>query len=790
MDYIRFSVDGQRLDYDRKYYSSTDTIDTLYCNFKFETDDLGHILGGWDLPYLWAQFHDEEGNVYIKAVTDNTCSIPHKCLRQLKFKMTLFATDKEDYMTCEKRYTTNEIAFKFKGRANLNYDDGVSPDEPVPSQWQLLLDRVDECESTVDTLSQDVTAIGGRVDGLSQDVTNIDDKVDTVSQTVATMGDKVDSFDSRVTANTTAIDGLTQDVTSIHGDLDDLSTSLENEVTARADGDTRLEGLIDDEVTAREQLDTDVRRWFTEESNARVNGDNNLQNNINSLETTVRSNYSSSMSRMDSLDSRITGDASAISGLNSRVTNNANAIEGINTTVDGLSTDLADESTARETADTRLEGLIGDRYTKTETDTLINAESTARANADAELQSAIQAEATTRSEAIKGVNGTVNELNTKLDDESTARANADTRLESLIGDRYTKTETDALLDAESAAREAADTNLQTLINNRYTKAETDALLNGKADVEDIPDLTDYYTKTETDTLLDAKQNSLNESQLATVNSGLTSSDKTTLDGLDSRVTTNTNDIATLDEQVEELKKASGGGIDGTGAGFHSSIYRGKYLGDTYTDAQKAAITNGTFDDLFIGDYWTINGVNWRIADFDYYYNVGDTAFIKHHVIIVPDTILYEAKMKSTNSTSYAYSGSEMCYANLDKAKTAFTNAFGRTYIAMHRCQYANSVSSGVADGAIWSYSRVELMSEEQVYGHAVWGKGGYDVGTQKTQFKLFAFDQTKINIRDNYWLTNVVDSYDYACVGISGDADRGSAASSYGVRPFACLTGE
>lgn len=38
----------------------------------------------------------------------------------------------------------------------------------------------------------------------------------------------------------------------------------------------------------------------------------------------------------------------------------------------------------------------------------------------------------------------------------------------------------------------------------YTKTEVDTLLLGKANVSDIPDMSDYYDKTETDTLLSAK----------------------------------------------------------------------------------------------------------------------------------------------------------------------------------------------------------------------------------------------------------------------------------------------
>lgn len=95
------------------------------------------------------------------------------------------------------------------------------------------------------------------------------------------------------------------------------------------------------------------------------------------------------------------------------------------------------------------------------------------------------------------------------------------------------------------------------------------------------------------------------------------------------------------------------------AGSHNSIYRGKYLGDEVTSDQYAAIAAGTFDDMYIGDYWTINGVNWRIAHFDYWLHCGDTETTIHHVVVVPDTILYSAKMNETNVTTGGYTHSLM-----------------------------------------------------------------------------------------------------------------------------------
>ena len=230
-----------------------------------------------------------------------------------------------------------------------------------------------------------------------------------------------------------------------------------------------------------------------------------------------------------------------------------------------------------------------------------------------------------------------------------------------------------------------------------------------------------------------------------------------------------------------------------GSGYHSCIYRGKCLGSTYTNKQKEAIANGSFDDLYIGDYWTINGINWRIADFDYYYNVGDTNFTKHHVVVVPDTSLYNAQMNTSYITTGGYTGSEMFTTNLDDARTAFDSAFGSTFIPSHRGYYSNAVSGDNASGLAWRDMRVELMSEEQVFGHTVWGStnhNGYDVGSQKTQFKLFVFDQIKINIRQSYWLTNVRSASTFAYVGVYGNASYYGSADLSGVRPFACIVGE
>lgn len=228
------------------------------------------------------------------------------------------------------------------------------------------------------------------------------------------------------------------------------------------------------------------------------------------------------------------------------------------------------------------------------------------------------------------------------------------------------------------------------------------------------------------------------------------------------------------------------------AGAHNAVYRGKYLGTSVTAAQWAAIANGTFADLYIGDYWTINEVNWRIAAFDYYYRTGDTDCTTHHAVIVPDTRLYAARMNETDDTTGGYVGSEMYTANLEQAKTAINAAFGADHILSHRQSLINAVTNGVPSGVSWYDSTVELMTEQNVYGNAVmgWFSNGaapFVYAVDKTQYPLFAHDPSMIVRRIWFWLRDVASSKAFCAAGYAGQANRTAASTSGGVRPAFCI---
>ena len=246
-----------------------------------------------------------------------------------------------------------------------------------------------------------------------------------------------------------------------------------------------------------------------------------------------------------------------------------------------------------------------------------------------------------------------------------------------------------------------------------------------------------------------------------------------------KLATEAENISGLDDRTEILKY--------TGAGLHNSIWRGKNLGTSFTSEQSAAIRDGSFKDLWLGDYWTIDGVNYRIMDFDYWYQSGDTACTTHHVVVVPDTALYNAQMNTTAVTTGGYNGSAMRTSNLNSAKTTIKNAFGASHILSHRELLTNAVSNGNSSGWAWFDADIELMSEHMVYGARAWGGGahvGYDVGNAKSQLSGFKARGDMEHTRSGwYWLRDVSSATDFCDVYNDGFAGLNGASNSVGVRP-------
>ena len=230
------------------------------------------------------------------------------------------------------------------------------------------------------------------------------------------------------------------------------------------------------------------------------------------------------------------------------------------------------------------------------------------------------------------------------------------------------------------------------------------------------------------------------------------------------------------------------------AGFHNSIFRGKDITSYFTDGSLYnRIANGTFEDLFVGDYIIQNNITWRIAGFDIHLNKGDQPLITHHAVIVPDSNLTTEVMNWEGSTEGGYVGSLVYGTTLPSVLTDYITPVFGNHIIEYRAFLTNGInptgynSSGTNDGCsnscAWFSRKLDLMDECEVYGSAIWSSSGFDCGSAYTQLPLFALAPQYILSDESYWLKDISTSHSYASVTNSGIADGAWTAVILGVRP-------
>ena len=227
-----------------------------------------------------------------------------------------------------------------------------------------------------------------------------------------------------------------------------------------------------------------------------------------------------------------------------------------------------------------------------------------------------------------------------------------------------------------------------------------------------------------------------------------------------------------------------------------NLWRGKKLGSAVTAAQYAQISAGTFQGMFLGDYWEIGGRIWRIVDFDYWLGCGDTTCTTHHLVIMPDHVLYNAVMNDTDVTTGAYVGSKMYTSNLTEAKTIVNGAFTAAHILNHREYLQNAVVSGFASAGAWFDSTVELPNEPMIYGSYIFtpANNGTAIANRHTISKtqLAGMKASPCLIaphREHQWLRDVVAASSFAYVGADGLTAVYGSTGSFGVRVVFGLKG-
>ena len=280
-------------------------------------------------------------------------------------------------------------------------------------------------------------------------------------------------------------------------------------------------------------------------------------------------------------------------------------------------------------------------------------------------------------------------------------------------------------------------------------------------------------------------------------------EEVSFDNTSANLTKNGQPVANMQDAVDALYQHATDyteikGVTLGNAGFHNSVFRGENLGTSITNEQWSAISSGTFDDLYVGDYWELpydgNTVTFRIAGFDIYYGKGDTEMTAHHAVIVPDTNLTSSYMNSSHTTAGGYVGSYMYTTTLPSVKTKIETTFGSSHVLSYRALLTTRVNTsatnrypgttGSSDTWAWYDAKVNLMNMVQVTGNIGFSSSGFDTGADNVQFPLFRLRPEFINkARSWYWVRDVASSSAFAVIGTDGVSGPTNASNAGGVRP-------
>lgn len=238
-----------------------------------------------------------------------------------------------------------------------------------------------------------------------------------------------------------------------------------------------------------------------------------------------------------------------------------------------------------------------------------------------------------------------------------------------------------------------------------------------------------------------------------------------------------------------------------GAPTHNNVFRGQNLG-ALNATHITNIQNGTFRDMFIGDYFSINGSNYVIAGINYKKQHGDKVGLGNHLVLMPQD------WSKTPTQTLAPNGKDTHYMNdTDTAEGGFVNTkLYKTYLPQiqqklesdfgsHLMQWRGVVSthvddSGAPDQGEWRDMKVMIPTEVMIYGTTLNGNNKnnawYNVGDDNSQLPIMRMNDTERNFnRGAIWLRDIHSSAGFAGARDYGDAGwTGASDTWYGVRAF------
>ena len=240
-----------------------------------------------------------------------------------------------------------------------------------------------------------------------------------------------------------------------------------------------------------------------------------------------------------------------------------------------------------------------------------------------------------------------------------------------------------------------------------------------------------------------------------------------------------------------------------GAQTHNNIFRGANLG-ALTSTHIANIQNGSFKDMFIGDYFSIDDSNYVIAGINTKHSHGDKPLFANHLLLMPDrfstlddgTVMKSDSkttqyMNDTGTTAGGLAGTKLYQTYMPSIQKKLEADFGSNLLTFREVVSTHVDASGAPDQAEWRDAKVGIPNEVMVYGSILNGnnKNGawYNIGDDDVLLPLFRLNPDEITNHGDtsIWLRDVHSASEFAVAGNDGGAGYTNASNNWrGIRAF------
>lgn len=231
---------------------------------------------------------------------------------------------------------------------------------------------------------------------------------------------------------------------------------------------------------------------------------------------------------------------------------------------------------------------------------------------------------------------------------------------------------------------------------------------------------------------------------------------------------------------------------GTEPSLHNILFRGRLLGETMSTAQQRAIKDGSFTDLWIGDYWLRNNVRYVIAGFNYW--LGQQGASENHIVVLAQN-LFNSVQFNTGSMTDVRNTSIISNTIGTVGLNRFKDVFGSDKIMNRVHNYASrfDTAAGIPDNVASTNALVSLMQPPMISTSGVGAiiRDNYTINyfNDTMILPLFILKPDWRNTLLNHWLNYVYNKNYAAVVGTNGAISAVGVTTTAACYPIAAIKG-